>query len=136
MAIKYLTLEQIVEELDGYHKTLCEPIDAKSIDEMKQKGLELVGYLSRSAVLVADAGKLYNDAKVKAYHTLKASSEAQKQYYSPMLAKDYVAAKCATECHAYELAERINRAITHSLEILRSVLSAEKTQLAYLNNQA
>lgn len=130
-----LTLEQIIGELDGYHATLCDPINTKDLDEMKVKGSELIGYLSRSAVLVAEANRLYNDAKVKAYHRLKASSEAQKNYYSPMLAKDYVAASCATEQRAADLAERINKAITHSLEFLRSAMSAEKTQLAYLNQQ-
>lgn len=130
-----LTLEQIVEELDGYHAALCTPFETKDLDEMKRKGAELIGCLSRSAVLVADANRIYNDAKVRAYHRLKATSEASKSYYSPMLAKDYVAALCANEQRAADLAERINKAITHTIEFLRSAMSAEKTQLAYLNQQ-
>src|SRR6478609_9374368 len=55
---------------------------------------------------MAIAKKLLNEKKVKSYHRLKISSEAHKQYFSASLAKDYVAALCADEQYAYDIAER------------------------------
>lgn len=131
-----ITAAQIREELQSYEQLLCAPADYNGMAEMIQKGTELVGYLARSAVLVSEAGKLHGQAKVRAYLKLKTSSEAQQQYYSPMLAKDYVAAQCAEEKALEILAERTNAAITHTLDFLRTTISAEKQQLASLHFQS
>lgn len=69
-----------------------------------------------------------NRAKVKAYNALVLSSKAQEQYFSPMLAKDYVSAKCEQEAYEYEICERTSRTIVHTLDILRTAVSALKEE--------
>lgn len=132
-----ITIDQIRGELEAYEALMQgdQVLDTKDLDAMKEKGMLLVGYLARSATLVAVSKKFLNEAKVKAYHRLKASSEAAKDYYSPMLAKDYVSAQCSEAHYVADLADRVNAALTHAIEFIRSAMSAEKTQLAYLNQQ-
>ncbi|MHA4844461.1 hypothetical protein ACX0G7_09865 [Flavitalea antarctica] len=76
-----------------------------------------------------------NAAKVKSYNTLMISSHANGQYFSPMLAKDYVASKCAQENYNYDICERCSRTIIHTIDALRTCISALKEETKLQNYQ-
>jgi hypothetical protein len=81
---------------------------------------------------------ILNKIKVEAYHALIASSVANETYFAPSLAKDYIAAKVATEQYHYDLCERTSRTIVHTVEALRSCISALKEEAkleGYANQQ-
>lgn len=78
------------------------------------------------------AKKELNTAKVRAYNTLITSSVANSQYFSAMLAKDYIAAKIEDQQYNYDVAERCSRTISLTIEVLRTCISAlkEKAKVA------
>lgn len=126
------TLDQIKKELDEIQEFLLKGIPVDDIHVMLQHLSSLTSYLASTAALVAESGKHYNEAKVKAYHKLKTSAESNREYYAPSLAKDYVAAQCSAECYISQYAERINAATTHSNQSLITAISAEKQLLTNL----
>lgn len=95
--------------------------------------IDQVGLLCNKMAFVnnqmAVAKRILNIAKVKAYHDMIASSIAQEEYFAPSLAKDYIAAKCDIEQYNYEICERCSRTITHTLEALRTCISALKEEI-------
>lgn len=120
------TSEQIVAELDTINSYLLKGIPDNDISVMLTGMSTLVTYLASSAALVSEAGRIYNKTKQRAYNSLAMSSEANRQYYSAMLAKDFISAKCGDEFYAYEFAQRVNSAVTHALDAIRTAISAEK----------
>lgn len=126
------TLNEILQELKAINDYILKGIPDNDITVMLQAGSMLVTYLASSAAMVAEAGKYYSQAKVRAYNSLALSSSANAKYYSPSLAKDYIASKCSDEGFIYEFACRMNAAITHSLDMLRTAVSAEKQLLSNL----
>lgn len=78
---------------------------------------------------MAIAKKMLNEKKVAVYHKLKTSSEANQEYYSPSLAKDYVNAQCSAEQYAFDIAERCSRTITHLIDALITCISALKEEI-------
>lgn len=101
----------------------------QSLDLLMIKLDNINSYLAWSGEQMAIAKRLLNIAKEKAYRTLKTSSEANKQYYSPSLAKDYIAAKCSDEAYCYDMAERLSRSMVHISDNLRTSISALKEQM-------
>ncbi len=95
--------------------------------------IDQVGLLCNSMAFVnnqmAVAKRSLNIAKVKAYHDMIASSIANETYFAPSLAKEYTAAKCHDEQYNYDLCERCSRTITHTLEALRTCISALKEEI-------
>lgn len=81
---------------------------------------------------MAQAKRELNEAKVRSYNKLIASQRAAGFDISPMLAKDYVAAQCAKEQYAYDLAERCSRTCVHTIETLRTCISALKEEMRNL----
>ena len=101
--------------------------------------IDQVGLLCNSMAFVnnqmAVSKQQLNDAKVKAYHVLALSSKANEQYFSPMLARDYINAKCADENYNYDLCERASRTIIHTIDALRTCISALKEEAKIANYQ-
>ncbi len=123
---------QILSELTDIHSFILKGLPDTDINVMMQTMSVLVTYLASSSSLYAEAKFHHNQAKRKAYLTLKASSEANKQYYSPALAKDYISACCADEQYISDFADRVNSSCVHGIDGLRSILSAEKQLLSNL----
>lgn len=94
--------------------------------------IDQVGVLCQSMAFVnnqmAVAKKLLNKAKVRAYNTLITSSEANREYYSASLAKDYISAKIEQEQYDYDVCERCSRTLLHTIEALRTCISALKEE--------
>ncbi len=101
---------------------------------------EFLWQLSTSLAFVntqmAIAQRDLNEKKVEAYHTLISSSTANEKYFAPSLAKDYVGARLSQEQYNYDLCERCSRCIYHTIEAVRSGLSALKMELSYSQNAA
>lgn len=78
---------------------------------------------------MAVAKRVLNKKKIVAYESLVASSVANQEYFAPSLAKDYIAAKCEQEQYEYDITERCSRTIVHTIEAIRSILSAMKEEM-------
>lgn len=84
---------------------------------------------------MAISKRILNDRKVKAYQTLVGSSVANETYFAPSLAKDYIAAQCSQEAYDYDLCERCSRTITHTIDAIRTAISALKEDMKMNNYQ-
>lgn len=80
---------------------------------------------------MAIAKKKLNERKVKSYNDLIASSVANETYFAPSLAKDYIAAKCSQEAYDYEICERCSRTLVHTIDAIRTAISALKLEKEY-----
>jgi hypothetical protein len=94
--------------------------------------IDQMGMLCKSLAFagnqMAVAKKELNHAKSKAYETLVMSSVANEEYFSPSLAKDYISAKIEQEQYNYDVCERCSRVIVHTIEALRTCISALKVE--------
>jgi hypothetical protein len=101
--------------------------------------IDQVGQLCNEMAFVnnqmAVARKELNSAKVRSYGSLIVSSYANNHYFAPSLAKDYIAAKCGVAQYNYDVCERASRTITHTLEALRTCISALKMELSVQHYQ-
>jgi len=104
--------------------------------------IDQIGNLSKAMAFVnnqmAIAKLIYNNRKVKAYHALLTSSIANEKYFSATQGKDYISGKLATEQYCFDLCERTSRTITHTMEALRTCISALKEEAkleGYVNQQ-
>lgn len=87
---------------------------------------------------MAIAKYVLNDRKVKAYNSLVVSSIANENYFAPSLAKDYIASKVRDDQYNYDICERASRTIVHTVEALRTAISALKEEVkiqGYANQQ-
>jgi hypothetical protein len=100
--------------------------EIQSVDVLIQRLDAINSSLAWSGEQMAISKKLLNEAKVKAYHKLQMSSESQKKYYAPSLAKDYISAQCSNENYNYDMCERFSRALVHISDNLRTAISALK----------
>lgn len=95
--------------------------------------IDQVGMLCKSLAFVnnqmAVAKKVLNKAKVRAYNTLVTSSEANREYYSASLAKDYISAKIEQEQYDYDICERCSRTLLHTIEALRTCIAALREEI-------
>jgi hypothetical protein len=89
----------------------------------------LVNVLAFANGQMAIAKRKLNEAKKKVYESLIASQRAAGFELSPMLARDYVSTRIAEEQYAYDMAERCSRTATHTLEALRTCISALKEEV-------
>jgi hypothetical protein len=94
--------------------------------------IDQVGMLCKSLAFVnnqmAVAKKLLNKKKVAAYNNLIGSTLANNETISPMLAKDYISAKIEQEQYDYDICERCSRTLLHTIEALRTCISALKEE--------
>lgn len=99
--------------------------------------IDQVGLLCNAMAFVnsqmAIAKRDLNIRKVGAYHNMIASSIANETYFAPSIAKDYVSAQISKEQFEYDLCERCSRTITHTLEALRTCISALKEEAKISN---
>lgn len=95
--------------------------------------IDRLGALSVSMAFInnqmAISKKHLNESKMKAYATMGVS----KNNLSPMLAKDFINAQCSNEQYNYDLCERTSRTIVHTIDALRTAISALKQENQYAN---
>ena len=101
--------------------------------------IEDLGTLVKSLAFVnnqmAVAKRMLNEAKTREYTNLIASQRAIGWDMSPMLARDYINAKVSKEMFDYDVCERCSRTITHTIDALRTCISALKIEQQYSNYQ-
>jgi hypothetical protein len=107
----------------------AETIKSQSIQELIELGANIVGWMAFTGQQMAIASKEYNEAKSRSYMGLEMSMKANGMKFTPMLAKDFINSKCSKELYAYEFTERVNRSCTHSLDFIRTAISALKAEL-------
>lgn len=109
---------------------------SQSINFLIDKLGELSVSLSFVNNQMAIAKRLLNIKKVGAYHSLIASETASETYFAPSLAKDYIAAKCSEEQYNYDLCERCSRSIVHTIDAIRTAISAlkEESKISQIGN--
>ena len=95
--------------------------------------IDQVGILCKSLAFVnnqmAVAKKLLNKKKVQVYNNLLCSSMANNEFFSPSVIKDYVSARIEQEQYDYDVTERCSRTLLHTIEALRTCVSALKEEL-------
>jgi hypothetical protein len=111
----------------------ADTLRSQSINQLIEFGANIVGWMAFTGQQMAIASKEYNEAKAKSYMGLEMSMKANGMKFTPMLAKDFINSKCSDELYAFELTERVNRSCTHTLDFLRTAISALKTEMLSSN---
>jgi hypothetical protein len=109
--------------------------DVQSIDALLEYGFRLTQHIAFSGEAMSEAKKALHDARRKAYLKVESSMTAQEKKWAPSLIKDYVNDCAANENAYYELCERCNRSATHSVDLIRTAVSALKTEMQTSNFQ-
>lgn len=95
--------------------------------------IDQVGMLCKSLAFVnnqmAVAKKILNKRKVNSYNNLICSSLANNEFFSPSIVKDYISAKIEQEQYDYDICERCSRTLLHTIEALRTCISALKEEM-------
>lgn len=101
--------------------------------------MQLTAHMARSGEIMAVAKDKLHKARKQAYLNTWASltgnsadgavKKKKAAAISPLLVKDYINDCCPEENALYELAERTNKACTHTIDALRTVLSTLKTEM-------
>lgn len=121
-------IEELEREIDDIEAYLSE-VPPDEPDLVIERGNELSVYISRT-------GKMLADAK---YHQDKAISESivynlGKNAECPAsMLKQLVESTCRRENYLVNSIERLNKAATHQLDWLRTVISKAKEEMRYSN---
>jgi hypothetical protein len=94
--------------------------------------IDQVGILCKYLAFVnnqmAVAKKQFNKKKTQVYNNLLCSSLANNEFYSPSIIKDYVSSRLEQEEYNYDITERCSRTVLHTIEALRTCISALKVE--------
>lgn len=102
--------------------------EVQSVDILIGKLDKLCSALPFANSQMAIAKREFNKAKSKAYNTYITSSIANDVKFSPLILKDYIAAKLDAQQYAYDVAERLSRTIVHLIDAYRTAISALKQE--------
>ncbi len=105
------------------------PQTLESIAACTEYGAKLAGWIAYTGLAKAQAKR---DLLAKKGEAL-ADILNRNDKLSPSIIKEWVASKSKDEEYNYELADRTNAAATHQLDLIRSILSALKTEMASIN---
>lgn len=125
----------IVQNIDRLRTELLEIQDfveitpSDDVNEVVNRGNDLVAYLARTSKILADA-KLMKDEKTNSTFIEEIKRISQ---LSPTVANKYIDSLCKDENYIVNWAERLNRTCTHQLDWCRSVLSKAKEEMRNLN---
>jgi hypothetical protein len=101
--------------------------------------IDQMGALCKSLAFVnnqmAVAKKRLNKKKTQSYNNLICSSIANNEFFSPSIVKDYISAKIEQEQYEYDICERCSRTVLHTIEALRTCISALKEEAKVTNYQ-
>ena len=126
-------MKEIIKELTD-NLQIIETFDKDSA----QDGHSLHSYLihlsniqARANFIMADYKRLIRIEKIKVYDKLVTDYHVGKGYYSPSLAKEYADAKCGEIAYVYDLAERLSRSCTHTMDAVRTIISSLKNERTF-----
>jgi endonuclease IV len=105
------------------------PHTLESISACTEYGSKLAAWIAYTGLAKAQAKRdLLQKKKETIENLLK-----ENHRLTPANFKEYVAASVSNEEYNFELADRTNAAATHQLDLIRSILSALKTEMASVN---
>lgn len=128
--IKINTMQSIINELTEYLKTI-EVFDKDAGQDAEQLHaylIQLTNYMARANFLMAEYGRKFRQDKKQAYIELVKQAHDKQQYFAPSLAKDYIDALCHENGFIYDLAERLSRLCSHTIDAIRTVVSSLKSE--------
>lgn len=121
-------LVQYIEKIQSFDKDMGQDSNA-----LHSYLIELTNIMARANFLMAENNRKNREAKKVAYAKLK---DLYKQYdkpFTPSLAKDYIDSICAETAYNYELAERVSRLCSHTIDAIRTIISSLKSERSQFN---
>lgn len=103
--------------------------DVQSIDLLLEYGFQLTSWIAFTAEAMAEAKENLHKTRANLYKSVNEEMSKRPKAPAPSLVKDYINDKCHKENGYYELCERANRAATHSMELVRTAVSALKQEM-------
>lgn len=125
-----IELIEYLEKIQGFDKD-----SAQDGNMLHAYLIELTNIMARSNYLMAEYQRKFRQDKKKAYLQLSCSSHAQEKYFAPSLAKDYVDASCDESGYMYDLAERLSRLCSHTMDAIRTIISSLKSERQFAQYQ-
>ena len=129
--MKIKEIEKIFEELvvmDSFDKI-------QSIDELSKKMLNYCAQMAFVNQEMASAKRALNEKKIFAYNTLGEVQKRQGFTLPASKQKDYVEALYSDHTFYFDLCERCSRTLVHTVDALRTCISALKMEKIYSSNQ-
>ena len=99
------------------------PISKDNPDEVQEKLIKLTAISALSAETVSEAKKELCEKQVEVI------TEYRESKLPASIFKMFMDGKCATELANFTFADRLNAAITHSIDGLRSIISLHNTEI-------
>jgi hypothetical protein len=110
------------------------PESMQSITQLIELGAQLSQYIAFTGGEVARLKGAYLVAKKAAYHSAMNKLKEEGKEVAPSLVKDYVGTMVGEKEERWLLADRLNAAMTHQLDFVRTCISALKTEMQTINN--
>ena len=117
-------IEDIKFELEAIQQFLEISI-SEDMNEVEQRGNELVVYMARSGKLLADA-KYHRDEKLNSAIVEELKKILQ---LAPSTANKYIDALTKEENYLVSWSERVNRTCTHQIDWCRTLISKAKEEM-------
>jgi hypothetical protein len=122
----------LLTEIEAIHSELVS-IDSQikanqSVHDLIDLGGQLTAWLAFTGEQMAIAKSIWRSETAKAYDTFVFSKMAQGMTITPTMANKYAEARSGNHEAEYEFCERVNRSITHTLDFLRTAISALKEE--------
>lgn len=114
--------KDLTESLNKIRETIDSDIIDVDIDQQKNKLLALTQLIGLSAECNASAKKMLHQKELEVLQSIDSDMQ-------PMKVNKLLQAKCAEEIAVLEYADRLNSALVHSIDAIRSIISLYKTEL-------
>ncbi|WP_312554926.1 hypothetical protein [Empedobacter brevis] len=122
------SLSEIELELQSIQE-FTEITPSEDVNEIVQRGNDLIAYLARTTKLLADA-KYHKDNKLNSAFIDEIRKISQ---LSASVANKYVDSLCKDENYLINWSERLNRTVTHQIDWCRTIVSKNKAEMQNLN---
>lgn len=126
-----LHIQRIEDGLEWLESQADDYTSSQSLSWLIDQMGMLCKSLAFAGAQMAISKKELNQQKSKAYESLAASSVANAEYFAPSLAKDYISSKLVNAQYNYDIAKRFSRVLVHTIDALRTCISALKTENQY-----
>lgn len=124
------TVEIIQQQLTEINTEIS---SSQSIQAIIDKGVELTAWMAFTGEQMAIAKRIWREHTAKAYDSFVFSKMAQGMNITPTMANKYAEAKAGEYEANYQFCERVNRSISHTIDFLRTVISALKEEQKITN---
>ena len=123
-------MKEVIKELESYMYTIqiFDKDMAQDGDALHAYLVELTNIMARANLVMAQYQREFRKAKRQAYLNIAASQAATQKYWAPSLAKDFVDAECNEVGYVFDLAERLSRLCTHTIDAVRTIVSSLKSE--------